>query len=115
MLNAMPNTAPVVGLEAPTRPVAVPVLGVPLARIDYERTLDWIDEAVAAGSREYICVAAVHTVMASQEDPELRDAVLAARCPVPDGHRLVWALRSQGHVLGDRVYGPTLMDKACAR
>src|ERR1700754_4924854 len=115
MLNAMPNTAPVVGLEAPTRPVAVPVLGVPLARIDYERTLDWIDDAVAAGSREYICVAAVRTVMASQEEPELPAAVLGSSFTVPDGQPLVWALRSLGHDLGDRVYGPTLMDKACER
>ena len=54
------------------------VLGVPLALTDYERTLDWIDAAVAARAREYICVAAVHTVMACQEDPALRAAVLGA-------------------------------------
>ena len=51
------------------------LLGVPLAITDYERTLDWIDASVAAGARGYICVAAVHTVMACQEDPALRAAV----------------------------------------
>jgi N-acetylglucosaminyldiphosphoundecaprenol N-acetyl-beta-D-mannosaminyltransferase len=91
------------------------VLGVPLALTDYEHTLDWIDGAVAAGQREYICVAAVHTVMASQEDPALRAAVEGASFTVPDGQPLVWALRALGHQLGDRVYGPTLMDLACAR
>ena len=55
------------------------MLGVPLALTDYERTLDWIDAAVAAGARGYVCVAAVHTVMACQEDPELRAAVLGRR------------------------------------
>ena len=57
---------------------AAPVLGIPLALIDYEGALNWIDAMVAARRRGYVCVAAVHTVMASHEDPELRAAVLGA-------------------------------------
>ena len=91
------------------------MLGIPLALTDYEATLDWIDATVAAGRRGYICVAATHTVMASQEDPGLREAVLGADFTVPDGQPLVWALNLLGHRLGDRVYGPDLMDRACAR
>jgi N-acetylglucosaminyldiphosphoundecaprenol N-acetyl-beta-D-mannosaminyltransferase len=87
------------------------LLGVPLALLDYESTLDWIDEAVRARRREYICVAAVHTVMASREDPDLREAVLGAGLTVPDGQPLVWALAALGHRLPDRVYGPELMDR----
>jgi N-acetylglucosaminyldiphosphoundecaprenol N-acetyl-beta-D-mannosaminyltransferase len=94
---------------------AQPVLGIPLALTDYERTLDWIDEAVASRARAYVCVAAVHTVMASQEDPELREAVLGADFTVPDGQPLVWAMNLLGHRLPSRVYGPDLMDMACAR
>ena len=74
-----------------------------------------MDAAIAAGSREYVCVAATHTVMAAQEDPELRAAVLGSSLTVPDGQPLVWALRAYGHDLGDRVYGPELMERACAR
>jgi N-acetylglucosaminyldiphosphoundecaprenol N-acetyl-beta-D-mannosaminyltransferase len=102
----------------PDAPGAVPsaeVLGVPLALIDYEGALDWIDAAVAARRRSYICVAAVHTVMACAEDPELRAAVLASDFTVPDGQPLVWALNALGHCLQDRVYGPELMDRGCAR
>ena len=100
---------------APRRPPTAGVLGVPLALTDYERTLDWIDATVAARRPGYICVAATHTVMASQDDPELREAVLGADFTVPDGQPLVWALNLLGHRLGDRVYGPDLMDRACAR
>jgi N-acetylglucosaminyldiphosphoundecaprenol N-acetyl-beta-D-mannosaminyltransferase len=53
--------------------------------------------------------------MACQEDDELRKAVLGATFTVPDGQPLVWALRALGHPLHDRVYGPELMDRACAR
>ena len=92
-----------------------PVLGVPLALIDYEKTLDWIDATVAADERGYICVAAVHTVMACQEDDELRDAVLGSSMTVPDGQPLVWAMNALGHDLPSRVYGPELMARACER
>jgi N-acetylglucosaminyldiphosphoundecaprenol N-acetyl-beta-D-mannosaminyltransferase len=100
---------------APDLPQSAEVLGVPLALTDYERTLDWMDEAVAAGHRGYLCVAATHTVMAAGEDPVLRAAVLGADFTVPDGQPLVWALKALGHDVDDRVYGPDLMDRACAR
>jgi N-acetylglucosaminyldiphosphoundecaprenol N-acetyl-beta-D-mannosaminyltransferase len=96
-------------------PPTAAVLGIPLALVDYERTLDWIDATVAARRRGYICVAATHTVISSQDDAELREAVLGADFTVPDGQPLVWALNLLGHRLTDRVYGPDLMDRACAR
>jgi N-acetylglucosaminyldiphosphoundecaprenol N-acetyl-beta-D-mannosaminyltransferase len=108
--------APVAG-RAPAAPAIASetLLGIPLALTDYDGVLDWIDDAAAAARRDYVCVAAVHTIMACREDPELRAAVLGATFTVPDGQPLVWALKAFGHPLTDRVYGPELMDRACAR
>jgi N-acetylglucosaminyldiphosphoundecaprenol N-acetyl-beta-D-mannosaminyltransferase len=92
-----------------------PILGIPLALTDYDETLDWIDATIAHHRKGYVCVAAVHTVMVCQEDPELRAAVLKADFTVPDGQPLVWAMNALGHNLPSRVYGPTLMEKACER
>jgi N-acetylglucosaminyldiphosphoundecaprenol N-acetyl-beta-D-mannosaminyltransferase len=111
-VQSTPASLPALGL---TPPESQPLLGVPLAVTDYDRTLDWIDAATAAGRRGYICVAAVHTVMACQEDGELHAAVRGADFTVPDGQPLVWALNALGHRLSDRVYGPELMERACAR
>jgi N-acetylglucosaminyldiphosphoundecaprenol N-acetyl-beta-D-mannosaminyltransferase len=94
---------------------AEPVLGIPLALLDYEETLAWIDAVIAQRERRYVCVAAVHTVMVAQEDEALRDAVLAADLTVPDGQPLVWAMNLLGHDLPSRVYGPALMERACER
>ena len=107
--EARPVTAP------PALPPTAEVLGVPLALTDYDQTLAWIDDAVASGHRGYVCVAATHTVMATQDDPALRAAVLSADFTVPDGQPLVWALKALGHDVSDRVYGPDLMEQACAR
>jgi len=93
----------------------VDVLGIPLGLIDYEQTLDWIDAKVAAGTPGYVCVCNVHTVTSAAEDPELRRALLESSLNVPDGQPLVWALNALGHGLDDRVYGPELMARACAR
>jgi N-acetylglucosaminyldiphosphoundecaprenol N-acetyl-beta-D-mannosaminyltransferase len=96
-------------------PAEVAVLGIPLGLTDYESTLDWIDAMVASRSRGYVCACNVHTVTASLEDPELRSALLGSSLNVPDGQPLVWALAALGHRLHDRVYGPELMARACAR
>ena len=111
--SQLPQSAPA---RLPAPPSAA-LLGVDLARIDYRGALDWIDAAIAAGTREYICVAATHTVMACAEDPQLLDAVRGASMTVPDGQPLVWALRAlgRGEGLNGRVYGPELMARACER
>jgi N-acetylglucosaminyldiphosphoundecaprenol N-acetyl-beta-D-mannosaminyltransferase len=109
------TAAPRRAVAAPALPATADVLGVPLALTDYDGTLEWIDAAVESRHRGYVCVAATHTVMAAQEDAALREAVRAADFTVPDGQPLVWALNLLGHRMADRVYGPDLMDRACAR
>ncbi len=110
------DPVPHVPPAAPAEPPAtVEVLGVPLALIDYERALEWMDAAIAARRPSYVCVAAVHTVMLFQEDPALRSAVLDSTFTVPDGQPLVWAMNALGARLSSRVYGPDLMAKACER
>jgi N-acetylglucosaminyldiphosphoundecaprenol N-acetyl-beta-D-mannosaminyltransferase len=99
----------------PISPPRVDVVGVPLDVIDYEQTLEWMDAMVAERRRGYVCVCNVHTVMASREDPDLRAALMSSALNVPDGQPLVWALSALGHPLPDRVYGPELMARACAR
>src|SRR4051812_9322286 len=99
-VQSMPAAAPTVhparAVPAPKAPRfdEEPVLGIPLALTTYAKTLDWIDAAIAEQRRGYICVAATHTVMVCQEDPELRDAVLGADFTVPDGQPLVWAMNA---------------------
>jgi N-acetylglucosaminyldiphosphoundecaprenol N-acetyl-beta-D-mannosaminyltransferase len=111
--HSRPYPAPEPG--ALPAPHTVPLLGIPLALIDYDQTMDWIDAAVAERRRGYVCVAAVHTVMVCQEDPDLREAVLSSSLTVPDGQPLVWAMNMLGHELSSRVYGPELMARYCER
>jgi N-acetylglucosaminyldiphosphoundecaprenol N-acetyl-beta-D-mannosaminyltransferase len=115
------TSMPPQGSIEPQLPAAIPVpdtaevVGIPLGLVDYDASLDWIDEMVAARQRAYVCVCNVHAVMAAAEDPELRSALVGSSLNVPDGQPLVWALNLLGHSLDDRVYGPELMARYCAR
>jgi N-acetylglucosaminyldiphosphoundecaprenol N-acetyl-beta-D-mannosaminyltransferase len=91
------------------------LLGVPIAVVDYERAMDEMDAIVDGHARGYVCAIAVHALMASRHDLELRAALEQASLVVPDGRPLVWALNALGERLTDRVYGPELMARYCAR
>ena len=114
-ISARPQPSFQVDPIAVVAPATVDVQGIPLALTDYEGTLDWVQDTVAAGRRGYVCVANVHAVMAAAEDERLRLALLGSSINVPDGQPLVWALSALGHPLDGRVYGPELMARACAR
>ncbi len=101
--------------ERSNPPLTVELVELPIAITDYERTLDWIDAAIAGQAREYVCVTPVHLLMAAYEDPEVRIAVGKAGLIVPDGQPLVWALHALGASAASRVYGPDLMIAACHR
>jgi N-acetylglucosaminyldiphosphoundecaprenol N-acetyl-beta-D-mannosaminyltransferase len=91
------------------------VLGVALAVTDYEGAMNAIDALIAERRQGYVCALAVHGLMLARRDPEMGEAVVRATLNVPDGMPLVWALRQLGERLEDRVYGPELMLRHCAR
>jgi N-acetylglucosaminyldiphosphoundecaprenol N-acetyl-beta-D-mannosaminyltransferase len=93
------------------------LLGVDFALTDYEGALDRIAAMADGGERAYVCLTSVHGLMESQDDAELAAALQGATLNLPDGMPIVWALNllSGGKPLHDRVYGPTLMERACER
>jgi N-acetylglucosaminyldiphosphoundecaprenol N-acetyl-beta-D-mannosaminyltransferase len=91
------------------------LLGVPIAATDYAGAMDAMDAMIARRERGYVCAIAVHALMVARHDPEMRAALLGASLVVPDGKPLVWALNMLGERLSDRVYGPELTARYCAR
>jgi N-acetylglucosaminyldiphosphoundecaprenol N-acetyl-beta-D-mannosaminyltransferase len=91
------------------------ILGLPIAMTDYEQAMDVMDGMIARRERGYVCAVAVHAVMVSQGDAEMRDALLGSTLTVPDGMPLVWAANMLGENLRHRVYGPELMRRYSQR
>ncbi len=113
-LRAFASSPPGPAPDAPRELQRASILDIPLAIGDYESTMDWMDEAIAAGTKVSISAAAVHLVMVAQDDAETREAVREI-VTVPDGQPLVWALRALGHADASRIYGPELMARYCER
>lgn len=86
-----------------------PVLGTPLAVIDYQGavalTRSWADEPAVHA----VAAANTHVVALGRHDREFAATLLQFDLIVPDGMPLVWAMNRRGAGLRDRVYGPTLM------
>ncbi|MGH2981231.1 MAG: WecB/TagA/CpsF family glycosyltransferase [Solirubrobacterales bacterium] len=104
-MNAAPSP------DAATREL----LGVRFALTDYAGALRRIEEMVGGGDRGYLCLTSVHGLMESRRDLELAAVLNGATLNLPDGMPIVWALNllGDGKPLHDRVYGPTLMERAC--
>jgi N-acetylglucosaminyldiphosphoundecaprenol N-acetyl-beta-D-mannosaminyltransferase len=91
------------------------LLGVDFCEIDYEGALRRIEEMVATRERGYVCHVSVNALMNARREPAAMSALRGADLVLPDGMPVVWALRSLGAEISDRVYGPDLMLRACER
>lgn len=92
------------------------VLGVRVAATDYERATERVIAAAKSRSPLGVTALAVHGVMTGVQDSTQRYRLNSLDMCVPDGQPVRWALNwLHGCELRDRVYGPELMLRICAR
>jgi N-acetylglucosaminyldiphosphoundecaprenol N-acetyl-beta-D-mannosaminyltransferase len=82
--------------------VRVSAVSVPLAVKEIER---WI----ASGTKTYVCVAPVSTLVDCQKNADYKDVVNRAGMVTPDGMPVVWMGKASGSRTIERTYGPDLM------
>ena len=91
----------------------VVMLGVPLARLDMQETVEWIDRAVASREPHQVATANVNFLALGQRDPEFLRILQAASLVTCDGTPLFWASRAQRAPLPERVTGADLVPRLC--
>ena len=92
------------------------VVGILVDAVDYEAAVEFIFRA--AHQKRGICVSAlaVHGIMTGALSAEHKFRLNHFDLLVPDGQPVRWVLnRLYGDKLPDRVYGPTLTRRVCAR
>jgi len=87
------------------------ILGVNIAAVDMDWTVDFIKKNMRDLSGEYICVSNVHTTVMSYEDDDYREIQNSAVMALPDGGPLSTLGRKSGYTEMKRVTGPDLMDE----
>lgn len=90
------------------------VLGSQVSVLNYPLTLQLVEQQLRSQRpAAYICVAAVHLIMAAYKNPRLQKLVNQAFLVTPDGMPLVCLGKMAGYQTISRVYGPTLTWKIC--
>jgi N-acetylglucosaminyldiphosphoundecaprenol N-acetyl-beta-D-mannosaminyltransferase len=85
------------------------VLGVNVSAITMADALAQIEAWIALRQQTYVCITGAHGVIASRDDPVLRQILNRAGLVTPDGMPLVWMSHALGNKHTSRVYGPDLM------
>lgn len=92
------------------------VLGVGIDAVDYDAAVERIFAAARARKGFAVSALAVHGVMTGALDANHRHRLNGLDLVVPDGQPVRWAIRwLYGVGLPDRVYGPELTLRVCAR
>ena len=91
-----------------------PIMGVDVAAVDMDYTLDYVANNLDTLRGNYICVTNVHTVVTSYRDAEYAAVQNGSAFCTPDGKPLSVVGRKRGHEGMDRVAGPDLMGRVFA-
>jgi N-acetylglucosaminyldiphosphoundecaprenol N-acetyl-beta-D-mannosaminyltransferase len=92
------------------------VLGLLIDAVDYEAAVEMILRAAREKRPLAVSALAVHGVMTGFLDPEHKYRLNRFDLLTPDGQPVRWAMQLTGQArLPDRVYGPFLTLKLCAR
>lgn len=90
-------------------------LKVPVHAVQIPETIALIRQwASERSSCRYIVLGGMHGVMEAQRSEAVMATYRDANLVVPDGMPLVWISRLRGYKLRRRVYGPELVEAACA-
>lgn len=79
----------------------------------WAEALDRID--AWCGQSRVICICNVHSIVTATHDKAHQAVLNAADMSTPDGMPLAWSLRKMGFPAQQRINGPDLMWKYCAR
>jgi N-acetylglucosaminyldiphosphoundecaprenol N-acetyl-beta-D-mannosaminyltransferase len=92
------------------------LFGVQVSATNYDEATQVILDAARSGQPAVVSLHAAHAIVTASCDPELREAVNTFQMIGTDGQPVRWAMNLlHGTKLSDRVYGPELMLRLCAR
>ncbi len=92
------------------------LFGIGISATEYGEATRCICDAARAGKPGIVSLFAVHALVTASRDPQLQAKVNTFDLIGPDGQPVRWALNLlHGARLRERVYGPELMLKLCAR
>src|SRR5262249_28289870 len=97
-------------------PAKYNLFGVRVTASDYDEIVDMVVESANERQPAILSLHAAHAIIESPRHPKLRAKVNRFDAVLADGQPVRWALNQlHGTGLRERVYGPELMLRLCAR
>jgi exopolysaccharide biosynthesis WecB/TagA/CpsF family protein len=92
------------------------LFGVGVSATAYDEAVEAIAHSAASASGGVATFLAVHGIVCAATDAEYRERVNRCQIVAPDGQPVKWAMNFFNHAgLPDRVYGPEILRRVCAR
>lgn len=91
------------------------VLGSHIDAVGWGDCLDRIFAWASKRESRYVCMCNAHSVVTARRDRGFGEIINGADLAPPDGAPVAWRLRAQGYAGQQRISGPDLMWKCCAR
>ncbi|MFV2044738.1 MAG: WecB/TagA/CpsF family glycosyltransferase [Anaerolineales bacterium] len=91
----------------------IEVLDVRIDAVNMGQAVAAINRLIGEQSTCYVCLAAVHSLLACEKDRRLLQVFNGSALTLPDGMPLVWLCKASGHQHVSRVYGPDLVLEVC--
>lgn len=91
------------------------VIGAPIDAISWNQAIERIAAWAQKRESRVVCICNAHSVVTARQDAAFTAVVQQADMATPDGAPVAWLLRRLGHVAQERINGPDLMWKYCAR
>jgi N-acetylglucosaminyldiphosphoundecaprenol N-acetyl-beta-D-mannosaminyltransferase len=102
--------------QAVVWPPKYDLFGAQISATNYDEAVDAILRAAHRRVPAVVSAHAVHALVTAADDPVLLEKVNAFQLVVPDGQPVRWAMNLMHRTnLRERVYGPELMLRLCAR
>ncbi len=92
---------------------SIDICGVRVSAVNLASACDSVSGWIGEGTKTYVCVVPVSTIVACQSDTNYLDVINNAGMATPDGMPLVWLGQWRGYRDIRRTYGPDLMLALC--
>jgi N-acetylglucosaminyldiphosphoundecaprenol N-acetyl-beta-D-mannosaminyltransferase len=89
------------------------ILDIDFDLIDYDRTIQTIEQCRRNGKKIYVTMTNPHSVMICHRDTDMKQATAGAHIILPDGAGIILAAKLLGYPDNGRTTGPMLMLRLC--
>lgn len=89
----------------------VTILGVPIARLNMEQVLDWVEKRIDEDKPSHLVTANAEIIYHAYQEPELAEVLKKADLITADGAGVVWASKKLNQPVPQRVTGIDLLHR----